>query len=177
MPTLRIIFVIFIITALQTALPRYWPGFSYLDLPLILTVHLGLQRNASQAIWFGAIAGLCQDISLSSRLLGLCGFSKTAIGYSLWFFGNRFRLDGALLRIFILLASSAANTLMFVALHFFFAAAPEGMNIRGAMKIGGLQLVGNLLVSLLLFPIFDKFFHEDPYDPTRAPEVGRRKLN
>lgn len=177
MPTLRIIFVIFIITALQTALPQYWPGFSYLDLPLILTVHLGLQRNSSQAIWFGAVAGLCQDVALSSRLLGLSGFSKTAIGYGLWFIGNRFRLDGALLRIFILLASSVANTLMFVGLHFFFAAAPEGMNVRGALKIGGLQLVSNLVVSLFLFPIFDKVFHEDPYDPTRAPELGRRKLN
>ena len=68
---------------LQTSVPVYFPKFSVLDLPLLLTIYFGLsRRNPSTGLLLGMMIGLLQD-SLSGPTvpLGLYGIAKTVIGY------------------------------------------------------------------------------------------------
>jgi rod shape-determining protein MreD len=68
---------------LQVFVPVYFPRFSILDLPLLVTIYFGLsRRNPSTGLLLGMVTGLLQD-SLSGPTipLGLYGIAKTIIGY------------------------------------------------------------------------------------------------
>lgn len=173
---LRIILVIFLCTLIQSLVPVYLKVFNYVDLALVLTVYLGLQRKEYQAMFSGAAAGFSQDLFLSSKLLGANGFTKTLIGYVLAVLSSRFRLDNPFLRIFVLTVSSAVSSALFVFLHYFFAVVPNGMDVKSSVNFGLRQLLGNFLAALVLFPLFDKLFREAPYDPSRPSEVPRRRF-
>lgn len=68
---------------LQAFVPVYFPKFSVLDLPLLVTIYFGLsRRNPATGLLLGMVIGLLQD-SLSGPTvpLGLYGIAKTLIGY------------------------------------------------------------------------------------------------
>jgi len=149
-----------IITALavilQTSLLVMWRSFVYVDLPLVVVVYFALRRDAVQAVIIGAAAGLATD-ALSGGLLGANGFSKTLIAYSIAALSARIvLLDNPLLRIPVLAAASALDTVVFVFLHRVLDQSPL---VRFAEKTAFL-LIGTTIAGTLIFYVLDRFFSE-----------------
>ena len=66
---------------LQAFLPRRIPYFSYLDLPLLVTIYFGMaRRNPISGLLTGAAIGLVQDM-LGPHPIGIYGIAKTVVGY------------------------------------------------------------------------------------------------
>ena len=65
----------------QVYLPRFVPFLTYLELPLLITVHFALSRGGPiSALFYGMFIGLVQD-SLSHQPIGMYGIVKTLVGY------------------------------------------------------------------------------------------------
>ena len=65
----------------QVYIPRFLSFLSYLELPLLVTVHFALSRGAPiSSLLYGMSIGLVQD-SLSHQPIGMFGIVKTLVGY------------------------------------------------------------------------------------------------
>ena len=65
----------------QVYVPRFVQFLSYLELPLLITVHFALSRGGPiPALFYGMFIGLVQD-SLSHQPIGMYGIVKTLVGY------------------------------------------------------------------------------------------------
>lgn len=65
----------------QVYVPRFVPFLSYLELPLLITVHFALTSGGPiPALFYGMFIGLVQD-SLSHQPIGMYGIVKTLVGY------------------------------------------------------------------------------------------------
>jgi rod shape-determining protein MreD len=61
--------------------PRFVSFLSYLELPLLITVHFALSsRGPIASVFYGMSIGLVQD-SLSHQPIGMFGIVKTLVGY------------------------------------------------------------------------------------------------
>lgn len=77
----------------QVYIPRFIQALSYLELPLLITVHFALSgRRPIPSMLYGAAVGLAQD-SLSHQPLGLYGIVKTLVGYFASSVSLRFDVD------------------------------------------------------------------------------------
>jgi len=95
MTALRWIGILLGLGLVQTFLPTVWTPLGAVDWLLLPVVHLALRSTAQRAILVGAVAGVIQD-ALSGGLIGLHGFSKTAVAGIIAFFGNLLVVRGAL---------------------------------------------------------------------------------
>ena len=138
----------------QTSLPVYFPKFSVIDLPLLITIYFGLsRRNPSTGLLLGMAIGLLQD-SLSGPTipLGLYGIAKTIIGYLASSIGARLDTEHP--------AARFALTIMFFGLHQglivvtrrLLLAQPEAWF---TMRMGIAAAV-NAVVGVLLFMLLDR---------------------
>src|SRR6202790_265597 len=65
----------------QVYVPRFLSFLSYLELPLLITVHFALgRRGPISSVFYGMAIGLAQD-SLSHQPIGMFGIVKTLVGY------------------------------------------------------------------------------------------------
>jgi rod shape-determining protein MreD len=65
----------------QVYVPRFVSFLSYLELPLLITVHFALSsRGPIASVFYGMSIGLVQD-SLSHQPIGMFGIVKTLVGY------------------------------------------------------------------------------------------------
>jgi rod shape-determining protein MreD len=72
-PLIAILFNVYI--------PHFFQFLSYLELPLLVTVHFALTRREPIAsTFYGAAIGLMQD-ALSNQKIGMYGIVKTLVGY------------------------------------------------------------------------------------------------
>src|SRR5229473_1448417 len=77
----------------QVYIPRYISFLSYLELPLLITVHFALSRRGPiGAVFYGMAIGLVQD-SLSHQPIGMFGIVKTLVGYFAASVGMRFDVE------------------------------------------------------------------------------------
>ena len=139
---------------IQTSVPVYFPKFSVIDLPLLITIYFGLsRRNPSTGLLLGMAIGLLQD-SLSGPTipLGLYGIAKTIIGYLASSIGARLDTEHP--------AARFALTIMFFGLHQglivvtrrLLLAQPEAWF---TMRMGIAAAV-NAVVGVLLFMLLDR---------------------
>jgi len=65
----------------EVYVPRFVSFLSYLELPLLITVHFALSsRSPIGSVFYGMSIGLVQD-SLSHQPIGMFGIVKTLVGY------------------------------------------------------------------------------------------------
>src|ERR1700680_650440 len=77
----------------QVYVPRFFPFLSYLELPLLITVHFALtSREPISSVFFGAAICLVQD-SLSHQPICMFGIVKTLVGYFAASVGLRFDVE------------------------------------------------------------------------------------
>lgn len=89
-PLLAILFRVYV--------PQLLSYFSYLELPLLITVYFSLMRRSAVAgVFFGACIGLVED-SLSHQPLGMFGIVKTLVGYFAGSVSLRFDVENTFVR-------------------------------------------------------------------------------
>ena len=136
----------------QVYVPRYLQFLSYLELPLLITVHFALARRGPiAAVFYGMSIGLVQD-SLSHQPIGMFGIVKTLVGYFAASVSMRFDVENPLVT-FIL-------SFFFYFFHQFFYWVLACALLGEAMLFETQQtLIFGLLnaaVALPLFRILDK---------------------
>lgn len=136
----------------QVYVPRFLPFLSYLELPLLITMHFALSRREPiSSLLYGAAIGLVQD-SLSNQKIGMYGIVKTLVGYFAASVGMRFDTENPVIT-FIL-------GFFFYSFHQFFywvltrALMDEQVNfdVQQTLVFGIL----NAAVALPLFIILDR---------------------
>ena len=136
----------------QVYVPRFVQFLSYLELPLLVTVHFALgRRGPIAAVFYGMAIGLVQD-SLSHQPIGMFGIVKTLVGYFAASVSVRFDVENSIVT-FIL-------SFFFYFFHQFFYWVLARALLGQAMIFDAQQtLVFGLLnaaVALPLFRILDK---------------------
>jgi len=136
----------------QVYVPRFVPFLSYLELPLLITVHFALSGHSPvPAVLYGMSIGLVQD-SLSHQPIGMLGIVKTLVGYFAASVSMRFDVENPIVT-FIL-------SFFFYFFHQFFYWVLARALLGEAMNFDAQQtLVFGLLnaaVALPLFRILDK---------------------
>jgi rod shape-determining protein MreD len=136
----------------QVYVPRFLPFLSYLELPLLITVHFALtRREPISSVFYGAAIGLMQD-SLSHQPIGMFGIVKTLVGYFAASVGMRFDVENPVIT-FIL-------GFFFYVFHQFFywvlARALLGQVVNFDTQQTLLFAVLNAAVALPLFHLLDK---------------------
>ena len=97
---------------LQSFLPRPFPRFAILDLPLIVVLFFAVSRRSPIAgTLTGAIIGLLQD-ALTNQPIGVNGMAKSAIGYIAASIGIQVDVESPLTRIVITFGFSIINSVL-----------------------------------------------------------------
>ena len=135
----------------QVYVPRFAGRLSYLELPLLVTVHFSLMRRSPVAgLLYGACVGLAQD-SLADNPLGMFGIVKTLVGYFAATASQRFNIDNPGIRL--------ALSFFFFFFHQFFywvlGRALLGQALEFELRTTLLIAVLNAVVALPLFHILD----------------------
>ena len=160
MQTFKIILTIFVVLLLQMLLPNYLPFFSYVDLPLVVTVYFGLQRAPMLGMLAGTALGIGGD-AVASGVLGVGGFAKTLIGYLVAMASVRFALENPLARLAIVALSSAANTVLFIGLNLMLEQPVAEIATYGALgRLVGWKVVGDTATAIVMFIVLDRVFSE-----------------
>ncbi|MFY9558035.1 MAG: rod shape-determining protein MreD [Blastocatellia bacterium] len=160
MQTFKTALTIVVALLLQMLLPNYLRFFQYIDLPLLVTVYLGLQRAPVLGMVSGMIAGLGGD-AVSGGILGVGGFSKTLIGYLVGMASVRLSLENPLARISVVAIASAANTVLFVGLQQMLEQSLPYVATWGEFgKTIGWKVLCDTVASVVLFVVLDRLFAE-----------------
>jgi len=136
----------------QVYVPRFLQFLSYLELPLLITVHFALgRRGPIAAVIYGMSIGLVQD-SLSHQPIGMFGIVKTLVGYFAASVSMRFDVENPIVT-FIL-------SFFFYLFHQFFYWVLARALLGQTMLFDAQQtlLFGllNAAVALPLFRVLDK---------------------
>src|SRR5260370_9908152 len=138
----------------QVYIPRYISFLSYLELPLLITVHFALSRRGPiGAVFYGMTIGLAQDsLDYSGHPIGMFGIVKTLVGYFAASVSMRFDVENPL-GIFIL-------SFFFYFFHQFFHWVLQRALLGNTLNFDTQQTlifgVLNAAVALPLFRILDK---------------------
>jgi rod shape-determining protein MreD len=139
---------------IQTSVPVYFPKFSVIDLPLLITIYFGLsRRNPSTGLLLGMLIGLLQD-SLSGPTvpLGLYGIAKTIIGYLASSIGARLDTEHPAARFALTMVFFGLHQGLIVVTRRLLLAQPETWF---TMRLGIAAAV-NAVVGVLLFMLLDR---------------------
>lgn len=130
-------------------------GLRSLDLILITTIYVSLERNPLRALWVGAGAGLLQD-SFSGGLIGINSFAKTVIGFSTSTLSIRVALDSFFPRLIVMATAAALNGLIYLGLHHLFGQPLVTAPVLPQLgrQLGWIVLV-NTVAAMIFFRLLD----------------------
>ncbi len=133
---------------LQSFLPRPFPRFAILDLPLIVVLFFAVSRRSPIAgTLTGAIIGLLQD-ALTNQPIGVNGMAKSAIGYAAASIGLQVDVESPLTRIVITFGFSLVNSvLLFLIDH-------RLLGLSGFHLLWGHELIRAVANTAVAIPIF-----------------------
>ena len=138
---------------LQAFLPHRIPFFSYLDLPLLVTIFFGMaRRNPISGLLTGAVIGLAQD-ALGGLPLGLFGIAKTVVGYGASSLGVKLDVENAGARLLVTLAFYMVHS----AVYFTVARGLASLDQNWAWGRGILAALANAMLGVVLYFLLDKF--------------------
>src|SRR5580698_6687061 len=132
---------------LQAFLPRRFPSFSYLDLPLLVTIFFGMaRRNPISGLLTGAAIGLVQD------MLGPYPIAKTVVGYLASSLGVKLDVENAGTRLLVTLAFY----LIHAAVYFTVARGMVNLTLNWSWSRGILAGLANAVLGVGLYFLLDK---------------------
>jgi rod shape-determining protein MreD len=159
---LKIAVVLLVAAFLEGFVPNYWQAFSLVDLPLLVAVYVALMRDPWLGMGVGCAAGLVGDnVPGAAPIMGVGGFTKTAIGFFVAFVATKVSLEGPLTRVLVLALSAFFNGLMMVALYGLFdRAVGQGRSTADMARTVGYETAANLVFGVFIFYFLDKVFAE-----------------
>lgn len=132
----------------QAILPRLFPWFSVLDLPLLVTIFFAVSRRSPiTGALTGAAIGLLQD-ALSGQPIGVHGISKTVIGYLGASIGLKVDVDAATTRAVMIFTFSLLNSAML------FLILRHLLGLSREQFLWGRELLRAVLQTLMALPLF-----------------------
>jgi rod shape-determining protein MreD len=138
---------------LQAFLPRRFPLFAYLDLPLLVTIFFAMARRSPIAgLLTGAIIGLLQD-SLGGYPIGLYGIAKTVVGYGASSLGVKLDVENAGARLLVTLGFYMIHG----AVYFIVARGLVNLSLNWSWGRSILAGLANAMLAVILFWFLDKF--------------------
>ena len=135
-------------------LPRVWPRFDILDLPLIATVFFAVSRRSPIAgAVTGTLIGLVQD-SLTAQPFGVYGIAKAIIGYIGASVSFTVDVENVLNRVLInFVASLLQSAMLFVIRSHMLGIRTEHLAPGYALLRAGV----NTAVAIPVFALLDRF--------------------
>jgi len=138
---------------LQSFVPRRISYFSYLDLPLLVTIFFAMaRRNPISGLFTGAAIGLAQDM-LGAYPIGIYGIAKTVVGYLASSLGAKLDVENAGARLLVTLGFY----LVHAAVYFTVARGMVNLTLDWSWKVGILAGLANGFVGVGLYFVLDKF--------------------
>lgn len=178
MQTFKIALTIIVALFVQTLVPGYLPVFQYVDLPLVVTIYVALQRAPMLGMLTGCAAGLGHD-ALVGGILGVGGFSRTLIGYIVAMVSIKLSVENPLTRLAIVCLASVVNTVLFVGLyqmlrqeHVLEQVLPHVGSWSEFGTTVGWRVLGDVLTAAGAFLVLDRVFAEQR--ATRRMAIKRR---
>lgn len=179
--TLKIAVCLIAAALIQTALPQLVPAalgqwLGHVDWLLLVVIYVCLQRSPAQALITAGAAGLLQDLlSLSSEVaLGVSGLAYVLAAYVADRIVSVIVADNLLVRVATVAAGSVVSLIVRISfyrlLKFKLPALADGQDIAAAIVFG---LFANLIVSILLYLLLDRFFSRNAALRSRRTEARR----
>lgn len=86
---------------LTAYLPKLFPRFAIVDLPLIVVIFFSISRRSPvTGTLTGAVIGLLQD-SLTNQYIGVNGIAKSLVGFAAASIGLKVDVDNPITRVFL----------------------------------------------------------------------------
>lgn len=138
---------------LQALLPRVVGRFAYFDLPLVVTVYFALgRRSPIQGMFMGGLMGLFED-ALTHHAIGINGIAKTVAGYLAASVGIRIDVHNTVIRLLLNFILSLLCSAIVVFIHRVLLGMELHWNWFGILY----EAIGNSVIALFVFPLFDRF--------------------
>jgi rod shape-determining protein MreD len=137
---------------LQAWLPRMLHGYTWFDLPLVVTVYFALaRRDPIQGTMMGAGMGIFED-ALTHHAIGVNGIAKTVAGFLAGSVGVRINVDNFAIRLMMTFLLSLLSSVIYVVIYrVLLGMDQEWRSLEELMKA-----VGSSLAALILFPMLDR---------------------
>ena len=158
------------------------PGLALIDWLLLVTVYVSLLRDPTSALLSATAAGLLQDASSGGPVLGVSGLAKVLAAFVVYQISSMIVFEHFLIRLLMVAVASLVD--LFTLLAFYrmlkFDLPTQLTGTRSVLAAILLGLAVNLIVSLLLFPLLDRFFQSGRFGLLRrlrrseATRVKRR---
>ncbi len=143
---------------LQSFLPKPFPRFAILDLPLIVVLFFAVSRRSPIAgTLTGAIVGLLQD-ALTNQPIGVNGMAKSAIGYIAASIGLQVDVESPLTRIVITFGFSLVNSVLLFLIDHRLLGLPDFHLLWGHEL---LRACANTVVAIPIFFLLDRSKRRD----------------
>ncbi len=137
---------------LQAWLPRLLGGYTWFDLPLVVTVYFALaRRDPIQGTLMGAGMGLFED-ALTHHAIGANGIAKTVAGFLAGSVGVRIDVDNTTIRLMLIFLLSLLCSGIYLLIY----RVLLGLNLDWNWLVELMKAVGTSLIAMLLFPLLDR---------------------
>lgn len=158
------------------------PWLASIDWLLLVTVYVSLLRNPTLALLTATTAGVLHDASSGGPAIGVSGLAKVLAAFVVYQISSMIVFEHFLLRMLMVALASLVDLFTLLAfyrmLDFDLPSQLSGArNILGAILLG---LSVNLIASLPLYPVLDRFFQSGRFGFSRrirrsdATRVRRR---
>jgi rod shape-determining protein MreD len=138
---------------LQALLPKPFPRFNLLDIPLIVTIFFAVsRRNPVAGTLTGAAIGLLQD-TLTGQPIGVNGMAKAVIGYAAASIGVQVDVENFTTRILMNFGFSVLNSLLLFLINRRLIGQP-GYHLLWTHEL--LRAVANTLIAVPIFILLDR---------------------
>lgn len=136
---------------LQSFLSLHFPGFDFVDLPLLITIYYAIsRREPMSATVVGAVIGIAQD-GLTHHALGVFGICKAIIGYTAASLGVRIDTDSHLTRLLLIFAFTLEQAAILWVLERRLLGQPFAWH--GIHEL--IRALADALIGVILFALLD----------------------
>jgi rod shape-determining protein MreD len=137
---------------LQAWLPRLVRGYTWFDLPLVVTVYFALaRRNPIQGTLMGAGMGLFED-ALTHHAIGVNGIAKTVAGFLAGSVGVRIDVENHTIRTMVTFLLSLLSSVIYFSIY----RVLLGLNLEWSWLTELMKAIMNALIATVLFPLLDR---------------------
>jgi rod shape-determining protein MreD len=137
---------------LQAWLPRLLRGYSWFDLPLVITVYFALaRRDAIQGTLMGAGMGIFED-ALTHHAIGANGIAKTVAGFLAGSVGVRVDLSNSTIRLMLIFTLSLLSSAIYLLIY----RVLLGLDMEWSWLAEVMKAAGTSAVAMVLFPLLDR---------------------
>jgi rod shape-determining protein MreD len=137
---------------LQAWLPRMMHGYTWFDLPLVVTIYFALaRRDPIQGTMMGAGMGIFED-ALTHHAIGANGIAKCVAGFLAGSVGVRIDVDNFIIRVLITFLLSLLSGAIYVLIYRVLLGMDQEW--RGLEEL--MKAVGSSAAAMVLFPLLDR---------------------